>query len=228
MSDHTPTHETTTHETTQRILDKALQDVTAPSPSVTSIQGHTKAEWQKVKRIISPALHLPPGSALTRAAIDLLRQAVQDNPDEWAYWYALGDYYQRLDRDLLSLSPCLNCYRLRPQDPRSAYALATAYRSCAREYGRNGLDPDEDSALIAFTLFFQVLDAPIPTRQQRFVSRHLISMMKEYPDLASHIPDRYCPQTTQTHGCRNLAIFAAVLLGLALSVIGYFFLMFHL
>jgi cytochrome c-type biogenesis protein CcmH/NrfG len=147
-----------------------------------SIQGYTKPEWQKVKRALRLALRLPPGPALLQRAVLLLELAVRDHPNEWAYWYALGDYYQRLDDWTSSIRVCHQCYKLRPQDPRSAYALATAFRFSAEQHAVSDAEGHK-LAKAALALFLQVLDAPIPKRERRFVQQHLEAMATRYPAL---------------------------------------------
>ena len=160
----------------------AILDRLRSHPTIRpSIQGHTKLEWQKVKRVVAPALRLPPGPALLQRAVILLELAVRDNPNEWAYWYALGDYYQRLDDWASSIRVCHQCYKLRPQDPRSAYALATAFRFWAQKQPVS--DVDHKAVIAAVTLFAQVLSAPIPQRARRLVQQHLDAMATRYPAL---------------------------------------------
>jgi tetratricopeptide (TPR) repeat protein len=148
-----------------------------------AIQGLTNEEWEEVKKIIDPVLTaFRPGRTLTERAILRLRQAAEQQPDEWMYWYALGDWCQRLDDWENSIDACRRCYELRPNDPRSAYALATAYRFWADEHSQSGLAV-EDAAREAVKLFQEVLDAPIPRRQRFMVRRHLAAMFKKYPEL---------------------------------------------
>lgn len=68
------------------------------------------------------------GEALQKA-VALLEGAVEAKPDEWVYWYVLGDLYQPLGEFVKSVKAGEKCYELRPKDPRSAYALATNLRT---------------------------------------------------------------------------------------------------
>jgi hypothetical protein len=58
----------------------------------------------------------------------ILSRATEQERYEWVYWYALGDYCQELGFFDAALDACSCCYHLRPDDPRSTYALATAFR----------------------------------------------------------------------------------------------------
>ncbi len=53
-------------------------------------------------------------------------------PKNWQLKYVLGDWYMRDRRYVDGLRVLSEAYRLRPKDPRSTYALATAYRVLAR------------------------------------------------------------------------------------------------
>ena len=151
---------------------------------MNKLAGHTKDEWRKVKKIVAPILNTPPGPTLTRKAITLLESAVQDAPDEWAYWYALGEYYHRFDDWTSCVRAGRRCYTLRPNDVRSAYALATALRFWAEEHGRYTFD-GHDAVQAAYALFTQVVNAPIPWWRRRFVKRHIAALTRKYPDLIS-------------------------------------------
>ena len=148
-----------------------------------AIEGYTDIEWAQVKHVIASVIgKYPPGPSLKAAAIPLLEAAMQRAPEQWAYWYGLGDYYQEVGSLRSSLTACENCYRLRPRDPRSVYALATAYRMLAQE-------PEGSSrgaARKAYDLFVELLgidSVPHSARQQ--VRRHLNALVTRYPELAN-------------------------------------------
>lgn len=60
------------------------------------------------------------------------QKTLQDNPDEWIVLFMLGDNYQQAGHYAKALEVCKRCLELRPQDIRSAYALATVYNLLTR------------------------------------------------------------------------------------------------
>lgn len=62
-------------------------------------------------------------------AVALLEGAVEAKPEEWVYWYVLGDLYQPLGEFVKSVKAGEKCYELRPDDRRSPYALASNLRT---------------------------------------------------------------------------------------------------
>lgn len=64
--------------------------------------------------------------------IDTLSTATEKNPNEWVYWYALADSCLSEGLYSLALKACEKCLQLRPNDPRSTYAIATLYRALTR------------------------------------------------------------------------------------------------
>lgn len=64
--------------------------------------------------------------------IDALEMAIKKNPNEWVYWYALADNQMALGWYSLTLSACEKCVNLKPDDPRSTYAMETLYRVLTR------------------------------------------------------------------------------------------------
>lgn len=77
----------------------------------------------------------PPGQYLenieVHAAIERLEAFCQDDPKDWLARYYLGDFYITARLFDKSLNVLIEAYRLKPKDPRSTYALATAYRQLA-------------------------------------------------------------------------------------------------
>lgn len=61
-----------------------------------------------------------------------LETARQRHPKDWLVRYMLGDWYCRANKYREALTVCQEAYKLRPNDPRSAYALATVYRIFTR------------------------------------------------------------------------------------------------
>lgn len=77
----------------------------------------------------------PPGQYLenidVRAAIERLEVFCRDDPKDWLARYFLGDFYITARIFDKALRVLIVAYTLRPRDPRSTYALATAYRQLA-------------------------------------------------------------------------------------------------
>ncbi len=64
--------------------------------------------------------------------IDALQAATEKNPNEWVYWYAIADNWSSLGSYSLALDALEKCLELKSNDPRSAYAIATLYRTLTR------------------------------------------------------------------------------------------------
>lgn len=64
--------------------------------------------------------------------IEAAEKAARKHPDEWVIWFTLGDKCQAAGQYVRSLQACKRCVELRPNDIRSAYALATAYNVLTR------------------------------------------------------------------------------------------------
>lgn len=60
--------------------------------------------------------------------IEAMEEVYANHPNSWVLAYKLGDAYQDAGRYAESIVICTRCLELRPDDPRSRYALATAYR----------------------------------------------------------------------------------------------------
>jgi tetratricopeptide (TPR) repeat protein len=106
----------------------------------------TRLSWserRKLARVLRP-VGATLGNPSTRPvgairAVKLLLKATEQERYEWVYWYILGDLCQELGLFDEALRACCCCYHLRPDDGRSIYALASAFRqlSEARLVGRS-------------------------------------------------------------------------------------------
>lgn len=88
-------------------------------------------KWDWLDRLrLSRAMRrsVPPARAGLDELIEAMERAYEDHPNSWEVAYKLGDLYQWAGRYADSIGVCRDCYRLRPNDVRSRYALATAYR----------------------------------------------------------------------------------------------------
>jgi len=64
--------------------------------------------------------------------IDALQAATEKNPNEWVYWAALAENWSAVGFYSVGLSDCQKCLELKPDDPRSTYAIATLYKVLTR------------------------------------------------------------------------------------------------
>lgn len=69
--------------------------------------------------------------------IQRLEEAHERNPKDWLILYNLGDWYIREKQYCKSVEVLEELYALRPKDPRSTFALASAYRNLARAKDMN-------------------------------------------------------------------------------------------
>ena len=107
---------------------------------------YTTDERRKLQRALATA----PGSdsplvdgQTMLASIDALQAATSRDSGEWVYWYALGDCYQSVRWFSEALAATARCYALRPEDPRSSYALATSFRLLSRARLVENLSPQD-------------------------------------------------------------------------------------
>lgn len=156
-----------------------------------TIQGYSDEEWQEIKDIISPALELGPGPQALQPAINLLNRATEENSHQWVYWYALGDYAQRVNDLELALTAAQEAHHLRPRDPRSLYALATIYWALA------AVTPESERsyAVKAIDRFNQLLRLHIAERDKRLVTLHIRSVLSQHPKARDHILERESAST---------------------------------
>jgi hypothetical protein len=132
---------------------------------------------------------------------------------EWVYWYALGDYCRGLGFCDTALSAYCCCYHLRPEDPRSTYALATAFRRMSqadplKNSGAGEAAPTslgfgaEESAAAAIHYFAKTLNY-VKGKDARSVRRSIDALAKEFPALkgAANLGLLAAPlQYVQQHG----------------------------
>lgn len=103
-------------------------------PSLTNLTLREHWKVDRVTRKAAEGLDMSvPSSPLVRQvyarrAIPLLEEAVQQQPNEWLYWYKLADFYSEVKEYTKAVRACKRAMKLRPVDPRSTYALATTFR----------------------------------------------------------------------------------------------------
>jgi len=112
---------------------------------------------------------------------------------EWVYWYALADYCQGLGFCDTALSAYCCCYHLRPQDPRSTYALATALARMSRvdplnnsgggDAGHARLQLSAEGLAAAAIHFFTKTLNHVKGKDHREVRRSIDALEKEFPVL---------------------------------------------
>jgi tetratricopeptide (TPR) repeat protein len=180
------------------------------------LTSYTRSELRKLNGVLAPVIkqYGQPSSSIAAlsGAIDALRRAAETNPKEWVYWYALGDCCQDAGEFRLALVACCRCVALRPKDPRSDYALGSAYYLLLR--ARHANDPEalaawiggsddrfgttgpedclaglqemgmsvEDAAEGAHTHFSRVLPR-VDGRDAALVQQHLSSLRRAFPEM---------------------------------------------
>lgn len=65
---------------------------------------------------------------LLKRTIQIFEETVREEPEELVYLWMLADYYARLHMYEKSVQTARRAYELRPDDPRSTYALGTCLR----------------------------------------------------------------------------------------------------
>jgi len=104
-----------------------------------SIEYYSSSETSKLSKILSPIwrdIGFPEKlSSARKEAIKLLKHMIQQEPNEWLYWYALTRYLSYGGFEL-ELSEAVRagefCCQLKPNDLRSLYAVGSALRSILR------------------------------------------------------------------------------------------------
>jgi hypothetical protein len=102
-------------------------------------------ERRNLNKVLKPVGHALSNPKTRQVAvvksIRLLKEATQREMQEWVYWYTLGDFLLEAGFADEGLRVCSFCYHLRPEDPRSTYGLASAFRqlSDARLMGKPGI-----------------------------------------------------------------------------------------
>ena len=111
------------------------------------LTSYTSSELRKLNRVLAPVVteygHPRCNLEALTKAIELLRTAAGRNPREWLYWYALGDCCQDAGEFRLAFVAGCRCLALRPKDPRSDYALGSAYYLLVRARHANGPEATE-------------------------------------------------------------------------------------
>jgi len=103
------------------------------SPSIAYYSLFERLKLDRTLRSVKAKYGKPLTSRIAlQQAIVVLEAAVENKPREWVYWYVLAEWYQTFGELAKSVRACEKCYELRPRDPRSAYALATALRILTR------------------------------------------------------------------------------------------------
>ncbi len=62
-----------------------------------------------------------------QATINALETALEKNPNEWVFWYVIGEYYMVNEEFAKCVQATRKCFELKPKDLRSIYAMATVY-----------------------------------------------------------------------------------------------------
>jgi hypothetical protein len=95
------------------------------------LTSYRSSELRKLKRVLAPVVteygHPRRSLEALTTAIELLRTAASRKPKEWLYWYALAECCQDAGEFRLAFVAGCRCLALRPKDPRSDYALGSAY-----------------------------------------------------------------------------------------------------
>jgi tetratricopeptide (TPR) repeat protein len=179
------------------------------------LTSYTSSELRKLNRVLAPVVteygHPRRNLEALTKAIELLRTAAGRQPKEWLYWYALGDCCQDAGEFRLAFVAGCRCMALRPKDPRSDYALGSAYYLLVRarhagsseimvawtgdsddRFGRTGPKQCleglrelglslEDAAERAHTHFSRVLPR-VDGKDAALVEQHLFSLRRAFPE----------------------------------------------
>jgi tetratricopeptide (TPR) repeat protein len=179
------------------------------------LTSYSSSELRKLGRVLAPVVteygHPRRNLEALTKAIELLRIAAGKKPKEWLYWYALGDCCQDAGEFRLAFVAGCRCLALRPKDPRSDYALGSAYYLLVRarytsspegmeawtgdfddRFGTTG--PEEclealrelglsldDAAERAHTHFSRVLPR-VDGKDAALVEQHLFSLRRDFPE----------------------------------------------
>jgi hypothetical protein len=133
------------------------------------------------------------GQSAAGECMRVLLKVTEQVRHEWVYWYALADYCQGLGLFDTALCAYCCCYHLRPEDPRSTCALATAFRrmsqtdplknSAAREAAPTSLRLSADESAAAAIHFFTKTLNSVKGKDDRTVRRGIDALEREFPAL---------------------------------------------
>lgn len=102
----------------------------------SNLQGFTGKEMRTLIRAARRSFTVDPDlyneELQIREVIADLEQASVTMPNEWVVFYALCDYYGRTKQYAKAVRAGERALEIRPDDPRSAFALGTTYRILAR------------------------------------------------------------------------------------------------
>ena len=130
---------------------------------MVKINKYTLIERNRVARTIIRRLDDP--LRYTREEfIQAAEQAMKEYPDEWIVFYIAGDYYAQMGRYTDSLRAVKRCVELRPNEIRSAYALASAYNMFTRAEWVDS--PEIEAALAEFELITGQVSDPSTAKRE--------------------------------------------------------------
>lgn len=162
---------------------------------MTQLSRLSWSDRRKLAKVLRSAA-IGPGSPRQIIAVHAFRtlsKLTEEERYEWVYWYALGDSCQELGFYDDALPACSCCYHLRPDDPRSTYALATAFRqftqfqppsnSAALDAALSRLGfTAEESAAAAIHFFTMTLNY-VKGKDHDTVRSHIAALHERFPAL---------------------------------------------
>jgi tetratricopeptide (TPR) repeat protein len=149
-----------------------------------------------------------------RDAIALLEVKVKrENPNEWVFWFSLSDWYSTVGERAKAVQAAEKCVELRPNDPRSIYALAVELRMLTHAMhlgnakiegiklgGYGTVDPQrsqqaleelglalDEAAERALDLYEKVNELGVNDADKRLVYDTLASMYTSFPGLEGKV-----------------------------------------
>jgi hypothetical protein len=155
------------------------------------------SERRKLKKALKSAGTTPDapstGPSAAGECMRVLLRVTEQVRHEWVYWYALGDYCQGLGLFDTALCAYCCCYHLRPEDPRSTYALATAFERMSqtdplKNWGAGGATTTtlgfgaEASAAAAIHYFTRTLKY-VKGKDAKTVRKNIGALEEEFPVL---------------------------------------------
>lgn len=98
---------------------------------MTKINKYTLGERHRVATTVIKHLD-DPLNYTPQEFVEAAEKAIKEYPNEWIVFYIAADYYAQLGRYLDALRALERCVQLKPDEIRSAYALATTYNLFTR------------------------------------------------------------------------------------------------